>query len=267
MADMWICVDCRSANEPKAKRCYRCGLPKAQGELTEANAAAAPTSAVGPRTVLAAATRAGAKYRPSWPLALFTGGLIFATTALYIRETRYLNGLTDADGFIVNDPASSQAELPFALALSVVMLLGIVVWSFWIALVVANVPALTGRLPSRSPIGAFFAQWIPIVNIKRPFSVVREVVAILSNGALGPALLVIAWWASYLGAYIIPSIYVILRTIGHDDPTLGASVITGNQIGMYLVIAAAAFAAGILLTVEHGQRRALARRAVVVLDS
>jgi Domain of unknown function (DUF4328) len=264
MADMWICVDCRSANEARAKRCYRCGLPKAQGELTEATAVASPAPVAGPRTVLDAATRVGAKYRPSWPLALLTGGLIFATTTLYVIAVR--NAVELARTGVTVGPGQSEATAP-AVAFLPVALLSYLAWSFWIALVVANVPALTARMPSRSPVGAFLAQWIPIANLKRPFSVVREVMALLSNGAFGPALLVIAWGVTFVAAVLVPSIYVILRTIGHDDPTVTDSLITSNQIGMYLMIAAAALAAAVLLTVEHEQRRALARRAVVVLEA
>lgn len=264
MADLWICVDCRSANEARSKRCYRCGLPKAQAELTEANAAAAPASAAGPRTVLDAATRVGATYRPSWPLALLTGGLILASTALYVLAVR--NALALARSGVTVGPAQSEATTPLVAFLPV-SILSFVAWSFWIALVVANVPALTARLPSRSPIGAFLAQWIPIVNLKRPFSVVREVMALLSNGAFGPALLVIAWAVTYAAAVLVPSLYVILRTIGHDDPTVTDSLVASNQIGMYLMIAAAALACGVLLTIEYEQRRALARRSAVVLEA
>ena len=43
------------------------------------------------------------------------------------------------------------------------------------ALLVANVPALTGALPSHGPLGAFFALWIPFIGLKRPYSIVKQV--------------------------------------------------------------------------------------------
>jgi hypothetical protein len=130
---------------------------------------------------------------------------------------------------------------------------------------VANVPALTARWPTRSPTGAFFAQWIPIINLKRPFTVVRDVVIILSGGAAGPALVVILWWIAFLARYVVPFVYVFLRVIGNDDPTPGDTVRTGSQISIYVSIIAAGLAACVLLTVEYYQNLALRRRSVVVL--
>jgi hypothetical protein len=205
MADMWICADCRSANEAKAKRCYRCGVPRAQGELTEATAAAAAASAQATRTVLATATRLGARYRPTWPLAIVASILIFATTGLIVVQARSDIARVTSDGRLIEDPGTAQAGLSMDAVVVIAFLAGVLVWSIWIALVVANVPALTARWPTRSPTGAFFAQWIPIINLKRPFTVVRDVVIILSGGAAGPALVVILWWIAFLARYVVPS--------------------------------------------------------------
>ncbi len=265
MAEMWICGDCRSANSPKAKRCYRCAVPRATGELTEATAASAMVSAQQARTVLATATRLGVRYRTTWPLAVATGALILGTTALDVVRTRDAMALITPDGGVIDDPTRLQGLVSVGTAWLIGYVLSGLAWSLWIALVVANVPALTARWPNRTPAGAFFALWIPIINLKRPYSVVKEVTAILSDAAVGPALLVIAWWVTFLASFYLPTIVVFLRALGNDDPTIGASMATESTTRIALVIVATILAALVLVTVEYVQRVALDRRSQVVL--
>jgi hypothetical protein len=267
MAEMWICGDCRSTNAAKDKRCYRCGVPRATSEMTEASAGAAVATAEQARTVLAAATRLGARYRTTWPLAIVSAILIFVSTAANVIQSRDSMAHLASDGSVVMSAAQVQANATIGLIGAVAFLLATLVWSIWIALVVANVPALTARWPTRTPLGAFFGQWIPIINIKRPFTTVRDVVVILSASALVPALVVVAWWIAFLASYIVPFIYVFLRVIGQEDPTIGDSVRAGTGIGMYLLIVAAVLAACVLVVVEYHQQLALQRRSQIVLGA
>jgi hypothetical protein len=267
MAEMWICGDCRSTNGAKDKRCYRCGVPRATAEMTEATAAAAVVTADQARTVLASATRLGARYRGTWPLAIVTVILIFVATAAEVLQTRDVIAHTGADGTVVMTVPELTSSATMGLIGAVAFLLGVLAWSFWIALVVANVPALTARWPTRSPVGAFFGQWIPILNIKRPFTTVRDVVVILAPSTATPALVVMGWWATFLASYFVPFIYVLLRVIGHEDATIGDSVRSGSQIGMYLEIVAAVLAACVVVIVEYHQHLALERRSQLVLGA
>jgi hypothetical protein len=216
-------------------------------------------------TVLAAASRLGVRYRTSWPLAVLTGALILGTTAIDVVRTRDAMALVTPEGGIVDDPSRVQGILSVGTFWLIGFILSGIAWSLWIAIVVANVPALTARWPSRSPAGAFFALWIPIIGLKRPYSVVREVVAIPSGSALGPALLVIAWWLAFLAQFYLPTIVVFLRAVGHDDPTIGAAMSTGSATRIALVLVAAILAALVLVTVEYFQQIALERRSQAVI--
>ena len=267
MPEMWICGDCRSTNGAKDKRCYRCGVPRATSEMTEATAGAAAVTTLETRTVLAAATRLGARYRATWWLAIVTGIAIFVSAAANVLQTRDVVAHVASDGSVVMTPAEAQASAAIGLVGAGAFLLGMLFWSFWIALVVSNVPALTARWPKRSPVGAFFGQWIPIIQIKRPFTTVRDVVVILSASALVPALVVMAWWTVFLSSYLIPFFYVLARLIGHEDRTIGDSVRSGSQIGMFLEIVAAVLAACVLVIVEYHQHMALQRRSQIVLGA
>jgi Domain of unknown function (DUF4328) len=264
-ADMWICGDCRSANNARDKRCYRCSVPRATAELTEASAANAFAVAQQTTTVLAAATRLGVHYRTTWPLAILTGALILASTAIDVVWTRSYLQILQPDGTVVLDPAHAQSMQLLSYAYLACFLVSGLGWSLWIALVVANVPALTARWPSRTPAGAFFAPWIPFINLKRPYSVAKEVTTILSRAAVGPAIVVIAWWIAFLSWRYGPIVVVFLRALGGDDQSLGGLTTTGSWAGLIFEIIAAILAASVLVTVEYHQRMALDRRSEAVL--
>ncbi len=264
-AGLWICGDCRSANKAKDKRCYRCGVPRATAELSEATAANAAAQAVEASTVLAAATRLGVRYRSTWPLAVLTGALILGSTAIDVVQTRVTLILVQPDGTLALDPVHTQTLNALAIAYWVTFLISGLTWSLWIALVVANVPALTARWPNRTPLGAFLALWIPILNLKRPYSVVKEVTTTLSSAAIGPALLVIAWWIAWLLFRYGPYVVAFLRAAGGDDQTVGGLITSTSWSVIVFELVAAVLAAAVLVMVEYHQRRALERRSEMVL--
>ena len=262
MAEMWICGDCRSTNNARDKRCYRCRVPRATSELSEATAANQAAAAQETRTVLAAASRLGVRYRPSWPVALVTGVLILGTTGLDVLRTR--EAMAVATGAVAADPGRVQSAITLGSAYLVGYIASGIFWSLWMALLVANVPALTARWPSHGPLGAFFALWIPFIGLKRPYSIVKQVTTLLGGGAWA-GLLVIAWWVAFLGSFYLPSIVVFLRALDRDDTTVGDALTTGSVTRIGVVIIAAILAALVLVTVEYYQRLALERRSDIVL--
>ena len=265
MAEMWVCGDCRSTNNARSKRCYRCRMPRTSSELTEATEAYSAASAQSRQTVLVAATRLGVRYRPSWPVALLAGLLILGTTALDVLRTREAMALLTPDGPVAPDPARLQGLISVGTVWLAGYVLSGVLWSIWMALIVMNVPALTARWPSYGPFAALFALWIPIIGLKRPFSIVKQVTTLLSGAGFGPALLVIAWWLTFMASFYLPTFVQLLRALGGDDRTVGESMATGSVTRLALVIVAAILAALVLVTVEYLQRVALERRSQVVL--
>ncbi len=262
---MWVCGDCRSTNNARSKRCYRCRLPRTSSELTEATAAYSAADAQATQTVLAAATRLGVRYRPSWPVAVLAGTLILGTTGLDVVQTRQALAVADAVGTVAQSQLDALSTVA-AVHLGGYILSGIL-WSIWMALIVMNVPALTARWSTFGPFSAFFALWIPFIGLKRPYSVVRQVTTMLSGVSLWPAVLVIAWWLTFLASFYVPYVVIILRRIGGDDRTVQDSLMSGSVARLGLVIAAAILAALVLVTVEYFQRLALDRRSQIVLGT
>jgi hypothetical protein len=257
-SDVWFCGDCRSVNKAREKRCYKCRVPRATAELTEATAAISAVQAKEMQTVLAQASRMGARYRPTWPLALLVIPVILATTALTFAWTNALEAAIGPDGQYLNQPVSSHSLDALSGPLLIALFGGLLIWSAWIALVVANVPALTARWPSYSPSGAFFA---PIRAFRGPYRVVWGVLAILTDGRSGPRLMAVCWWVALLAAYVAPTFVILLR----GPETLFQAFLVAMQVRLVLLVIAAILAIAVVVIVEREQRAALNRRASVVL--
>ncbi len=264
MKELWICGDCRSANNASQRQCYKCHVPRATGEMSEATAALTTARDERARTVLAMADRLGARYRPTWPLAILVGLLIVVATSMNITEVQAWAALVAPDGRLVADETRVHEFLTVSAATLAAYAAALVLWSVWIAIVVANVPALTARWPPNSPIGALFGAWIPIINLKRPHSVVRGVLAILTEGRAWPRLLALAWWVGVLATYFAPTVVVLAS--GSEVP-VPLAVLTSLNARLVLLIPTAILAVTLVVTIEREQRAALRRRADVVFGA
>jgi hypothetical protein len=230
--------------------------------MTAATAAMSAGRAREATTVLATATRLGARYRPTWPLAFLVIPLIVLSTALSVAQTNAWIAMVRPDGSFIDDPIRVDSLVTLSLAMGGAFLAGLVVWSLWIALVVANVPALTARWPPNSPIGAFFAVFIPFIGLKRPYSVMRGVLSILADGRVVAPLLALAWWLLLLATYFAPSAVLFLRPSGRPMLTALASAL---EMRLVLLVIAAVISIALVVAVEQLQRAARIRREFVVL--
>ena len=254
--EIWVCGDCRSVNKAREKHCYRCRVPRATAELTPAAAAVSSLHVRELQTVLDRAERMGATYRPTWPLALIIVPVILATTWLSFAWTNALVASIGPNG----ETLSTQAVDALGMPLLVTLFVGLLLWSTWIALVVANVPALTARQPLHSTLGAFFAQFR---GFQAPYRVIWGVLAILSAGRSGPRLVVLGWWLALLSSYGAPLVVIILR----GNETLYRALVVGMQVRLGLLAIAAVLAIALVIVVEREQRAALRRRDSVVVGA
>jgi hypothetical protein len=249
-------------NEARANRCYKCRVPRAAGEMTEASAAIGAANTQQTRTVLATAARLGAKYRPTWPVAALLVPFMIVATALSFLQAQAFGTLVDPSGAFIDDPILLDRFLTISVAGFAALAAGLVIWSIWIAMIVANIPALTARRPPNSPLGAFSSAWIPIINLKRPHTVVRGVLSILTETQSGPRLLALAWWLAVLAAWFGPTIVQLVRPAA--EPA-GITLVFALQVRAVLLVVAMILAVAVVLVVEQAQRAALNRRAVAVL--
>lgn len=265
MAKSWVCGDCRSFNQPKADRCYRCHVPRKTSEMTEANAALTTSARQEERTLAAQIERIGARYVATWPLAIVLIPLIAVATVTSVLQIAAVTALLTPEGQVIENPELSQEAVRMTVISSGSFLLGIVVWSIWIARVIANVPALVMRYPRYGWLAALLGAWIPIICIKRPFSVVREVCSQLVDRPNGAMLIAAAWWLCILLWYFGSNLVAAGRILGGDDASVLQSQLVGTQFGLIFYVPAGIFAAGVVFSVERLQRQALRRRDTTVL--
>jgi hypothetical protein len=264
MAQGWFCSDCRSLNDAGAKRCYSCSLPRKTAESLDGTFRS--TSAVRETTVEAQAQRLGTRYRPSWPVAVVVVPLIVAATIFDIERTQAFSRLVDPAGRFVNAaPAYMDTLLELSVTSTVAYVLAIVAWSLWIALVVSNVPALVARWPSYTAMQAFFAPFIPFVNLKRPGAVVSEAVGLLSRERTSVGAVVGLWWITWLAAYFVPGILTGLRRYLGSSETTAEIFVIAQQVRLFILVPAGILAILVVILVERVQREALKRRASTVL--
>ena len=266
MAENWVCGDCRSFNNSKADRCYRCHVPRKTSEMT-AESAVLTTPAVKevPRTLQAQVERIGLRYHATWPLAVLLIPIIAVATVTSVLQIAALSALFTPEGQLIRDLDLVVEALVMTLISSGSFLLGCVVWSIWIARVIRNVPALVGRWPRFGWLAALLGAWVPFLCAKRPYSVVREVCSQLADRPNGAMLVAAAWWLCILLWYFGSGFVVVARVLGGNDPTILQSQLVGEQFGQIFFVPAGIFAAGVVFSVERLQRQALMRRKTTVL--
>ena len=207
MTDVWFCPNCHSVNRQRDDRCYRCHTPQ--------TAAAGADPEV--RINAAIANRAVTKYRSTRLLAIVTIGLILVVATLGIAIT--IAGLADVSWLrnqitsVINGGSIDQGELlrrterlagviAIRLGLAVVAL---ILFAGWLARVIANIPALGGGIPSRSPARAFIYTIIPVWNLFKVPGMIQDALYRVEPKAGGFFMVAIAWFG-LVGSWFIDQI-------------------------------------------------------------
>ena len=233
--------------------------------MTEASAAFTTAATQESRTLLAQVERIGLRYHATWPLAVLLIPIIAVATVTSVLQVAAVAALVSPEGHIIENRALIDEALRMTTISSGSFLLGLVVWSIWIARVVTNVPSLVARWPRYGWLAALLGAWIPIICVKRPFSVVREVCSQLSDRPNGAILIAAAWWLCILLWYFGSNLVAFGRVLGGNDPSVLQSQLIGEQFGQVFFVPAGIFAAGVVFSVERLQRQARRRRETTVL--
>jgi len=264
MAEPWVCGDCRSFNQAKSDRCYRCHVPKKVAQMTDAAAALTTSVKQEERTLAAQIERIGARYVATWPLALILIPIIAVATVASVLQVEAASAMVDPDGQFIDDPVLFAQLLRMTTISSGSFVLGVIVWSIWIARVIANVPALVMRYPRFGWLAAFLGAFVPFICFKRPFSVVREVCSQLADRPGGAILLAAVWWLCILLWYFGSNIVAAGRIL-EGDPSVIKAQLVGQQFGLIFFVPAGIFAGGVVFSVERLQRQAMRRRETTML--
>jgi uncharacterized protein DUF4328 len=254
----WICGACRSVNEFKSQRCYKCRTPR---ELAEADVSQLITAGAGASEAVvtaaqAARTAALGGYRSSDARAGLTQCLLAATAILAV-----LSSVAGADliaGALAGDSETVRENEPVVVAIGLAMYaaaaLTLVSWAAWLSRVVDNVPKIGLGWPNVSPGQAILENFLPGWNLLRVPAILRDVVTRLEPaGGRGNMLIAVAW-LGLVGGVLLPYAARWFRLVPLSAAErVGATLIVG-QLALGVTIAGIAFLIMLIRHIEAGMR-------------
>ena len=170
MTDVWACSQCRSLNQARNDRCYKCRTPRKVGSV-------APTDlpTVGPTSAPKPATR----YRSSAFRGVIASAFIVSFAIIAVVNTAATTPVIAP--VARGNEAVAKTALPMVLTLSTLLYAAgagaLVTFAAWLSRAVDNLPALTGYYPRATPRIAFLECLVPILNFFWVPSILREILA------------------------------------------------------------------------------------------
>src|SRR5919198_1029140 len=224
-SNVWVCGACRSINQPREQRCYKCRTPR---ELARVDPDSLVVAGVGAAQPVVDPKAVVGTYRSS-------GDRAFAAQVLIIVTV-----IVTAASKIVG---------------------AVIAWSAWLSRVVDNIPALGLGWPNVTPSAAFIESFLPGVNLFRVPAIVRDVVGKLEGGPRGDALIAAAW-LGLVGGVIVPRFARYVSgplTLESGDAAATVGLLAG-QVGLGLTIVGAIFLIVLIRQVDGlAERRARER--------
>lgn len=208
MTDIWVCANCHSINRQRDRRCYKCGTSQAEG------AEAIPGTGPGLRMESALVNRVYHGYHSALPMAVIASVLVLAVATMDVLILILNIAATPAVRAQINAIMSGAPYDPNALAIQssnlatpeairlVVLVAAVVAFGAWLSRVVANIPALGGGQPSRTPMRAFIYTLIPLWNLIKVPGMVQDALYRVEPRA-GGFFMVFAAWFGLVGSWIV----------------------------------------------------------------
>ena len=202
MTNIWVCGACRSINQPREQRCYKCRTPrdlaKVDPEKLVVVGAGASQPVVDPKAVVGV-------YRSSAERAVLAQVLIVA--ALIVTTISKMVGADVVSRVLDGDTAGADASAALLATLGaggfVAGVAALAAWAAWLSRVVDNIPSLGLGWPNVTSWAAFVENFLPGVNLFRVPAIVRDVMNRLELGPSGDALIA-ASWLGLVGGVLAP---------------------------------------------------------------
>jgi hypothetical protein len=200
--NVWVCGACRSINQPREQRCYKCRTPrelaKVDPEKLVVAGAGVSQPIVDPKAVVGV-------YRSSSERAFLAQVLIVA--ALIVTTISKVAGADVVARLLDGDVEGADANGVLLAILGpggfAVGLAALAAWAAWLSRVVDNIPTLGLGWPNVAPWAAFVENFLPGVNLFRVPAIVRDVMNRLEMGPGGDALIA-ASWLGLVGGVLVP---------------------------------------------------------------
>jgi uncharacterized protein DUF4328 len=257
----WICGACRSVNEFKSQRCYKCRTPRelAEADVSQLITAGAGASEAVVTAAAAARTAALGGYRSSDARAALTQCLLGATAVLAV-----LSSVAGADliaDALAGDSETVRENAPVVVAISLAVFaaaaLTLVSWAAWLSRVVDNVPKIGLGWPNISPGQAVLENFLPGWNLLRVPAILRDVVTRLEPGEGRGNMLIAVAWLGLVGGVLLPyAARWFLRYVPVGPVTKVNVAIIVGQIALGVTIAGIVFLVMLIRHIEAGMRAA-----------
>jgi hypothetical protein len=228
-ADIWVCGQCRSVNNLRAKQCYNCRTPQ---HLAAVDPAAIQGTGHGQLREIALPD-----FEASRGEALVASVLIVIVGLLNIVSTVVSMRVLPT---LVQEPDTVPADLGLMTGASLVTLgvaiLALIAWAYWLSRVVVAMPALGLGYPAANQLMAFVENFIPGLNLLRVPAIVRDVVRRLEPEQGRGDALIFAAWIGLFGGFLIPRIGFWLNwEESLEGSVRNALIIQGFAAGLVLI--------------------------------
>jgi len=243
-SDIWICGSCRSVNTHRSGQCYSCHAWRDAVAVAPADVGSL-SSVVSQGT--AAPAPVGHRYRSARWRALAARILIIAVAitlpVLWWYTNRSLGALQEGNAELANSIAAE--ERPVLIGFAGLVILAFVAWAAWLSRVVDNLPALGVGYSRATPQMAFIESVIPVFNLFRLPTRVREVTRLLHPQGGGDGLIAAAWIVMFAGWVILAVGFRLLVASQMIDETadpfptfsaLRAIALGSTSIGLLIVV-------------------------------
>jgi cytoskeletal protein RodZ len=242
--EIWVCADCRSINNARAKQCYNCRTPR---DL----AAVDPAMIEGTGHGKLRDVGLPAFHSPR-PYAFVATILILATAALHVLYT--LNSSALGAQVLGGVPATAEQQRfldGMQIASFVTAIIALVGWSIWLSRAVTTMPALGLGYPAATGLTAFAENFLPGLNLLRVPALVRDVVRRIEPGQNRGEALIFAAWIGLLGGFIVPRVGAVLSGLSADSPeSLLRSQLPILGVSAGLVLVGAIFLVALIWWIE-----------------
>jgi hypothetical protein len=262
--EIWVCAECRSINNARAKQCYNCRTPQ---DLAAVDPASIEGTGHGKLREVALPA-----FQSPRPYAIVATMLILATAAIHVLYTLDSSALANQ---VLNGVAATPVQLAFvdgiqlaSFATAVVALVG---WSIWLSRAVTAMPALGLGYPAATGLTAFAENFLPGLNLMRVPALVRDVVRRLEPDQNRGEALIFAAWIGLLGGFIVPRVGAIVSGLSADSPeSVLRSQLPILGVSAGLVLVGAIFLVALISWIEvriARRREAQIAEAVATSDS
>jgi hypothetical protein len=249
-SNVWVCGACRSINQPREPRCYKCRTPrelaKVDPETLVVAGVGSAQPAVDPKAVVGTYRSSSDRAFAAQVLIVLT---VFVTAASKIVGADVVSRLIDGD--VEGANASQTLLLLLGGAGFASAVVAVAAWSAWLSRLVDNIPALGLGWPNVTPSAAFIESFLPGVNLFRVPAIVRDVMNRLEGGPRGDALIAAAW-LGLVGGVVVPRFARYIAgplTLESQDAAATLGLLAG-QVGLGLTIVGATFLIVLIRQVE-----------------